>query len=131
MNPRCLSCKHPLHSSHGLSRFGEFCSEFCYANHPKNTDNRASPKWQVAPLAHSRGNTERILEKNHGILLSFKAWAKSPSAFSDVGALQWLKRRGFDFDYHTRLVRQADGRTEVWCYDTGYRIDARGRVEAI
>lgn len=77
---------------------------------------------------HGPLRTERILQRNRQILLDFKEAGSTSPRISDVGQLEWLRRKGFDFEHHTRLHRSSDGGTEIWCYDIGYRIDEQGRV---
>lgn len=50
---------------------------------------------------------------------------------SDIGALQWMREKGFDFEYHTRVTHPGDGSTEVWCYEIGYRLEKDGTVASI
>lgn len=38
----------------------------------------------------------------------------------------WLRRRGFDFNYHTHVEVMADGRTAVMCYEEGYVLEPGG-----
>jgi hypothetical protein len=38
----------------------------------------------------------------------------------------WLRRQGFDFNYHTHVELLADGRTAVMCYEEGYVLETSG-----
>ena len=129
MKNRCLSCKQKLSLRSNSSHSRGFCSEYCFAQGPVHIG-RSKPSWKRTEPLGVKGQIQRILKKNHDILLSF-AVPEQRCAFSDVGGLHWLKSQGYDFDYHTHMVAQADGRTEVWCYDKGYRIDAQGRIEPL
>lgn len=39
---------------------------------------------------------------------------------------RWLRRQGFDFNYHTHVELLADGRTAVMCYEEGYVLESSG-----
>ena len=50
---------------------------------------------------------------------------------SDIGGMQWLRNNGFAFEYHTHVKHASDGGTEVWVYDTGYKLDSDGAVKPV
>jgi len=74
---------------------------------------------------------DRILKRNHVILTAFKGWNGANHTCSDIGGLQWLHSKGYDFDVHTQLVPHPEGGTEVWCYDIGLRILPGGGAEPL
>lgn len=126
MIKRCLCCKQKLSVRTDASYPGDFCSEYCFSRGPGATSN-AKPSWVRSKPPSVKGQIQRILKKNHDILRAFGG-RNQQRVFSDVGGLHWLESQGYDFDYHTHTVAHADGKTEVWCYDQGYRIDAQGRI---
>ena len=129
MNKRCLCCKQKLSAQNNSRHSMAYCSEFCFAQGPGATSS-SKPNWTRSNPQNLQGQIQRILKKNHDILSTFGG-RHQQRVFSDVGGLHWLKSQGYDFDYHTHTIPQADGRTEVWCYDQGYRIDAQGRIEPL
>lgn len=74
---------------------------------------------------------DRILERNRHILRAFGRWKSKAPVMGDIGALEWMREKGFDFEYHTRVSRKEDGTTEIWCYEVGYRLEQDGRVEPL
>ena len=125
MSKRCLSCNAPLAHRTPSPYSGDFCSEFCFSAHPSTSHSQGPSPWGSVP---EPSRTERILQRNRQILLDFKHAGSTSPRMCDVGQLEWLRRKGFDFEHHTRLHRSSDGGTEIWCYDTGYRIDEQGRI---
>ncbi len=130
MPKRCLSCKNPLTPTSGPYA-GDFCSEYCFATHPGTISRGAQPGWTADRQRDSRNEIDRILRRNHGILTAFHGWDETRPSCSDIGGLQWLRSRGYDFDVHTRLVPHPDGGTEVWCYDLGVRILPGGGAQPL
>lgn len=110
---------------------GDFCSEYCFATHPRSAPQSATPLWQAQGPRNSRREIDRILKRNHDILKAFKAWSHPGPNCSDIGGLQWLKSKGYDFDVHTHLGLHPDGATEIWCYDAGLRIFPGGGAHPI
>lgn len=110
---------------------GDFCSEFCFSTYPGNTRRMLQGKPERYGASRSQRDVERILKRNHDILMQFRQWRTRAPTMADIGSLQWLRERGFDFSYHTHVSRQQDGGTELWCYDAGYRLDRDGSVEPL
>ena len=124
---RCLHCKERLLEG-GTPYSGDFCSEYCYSTYagPGSVRQRTrGPKYH--PMA-SRDAVGRILERNCNILKAYGAWRRQANTMDDIGGLHWMRERGFDFSYHTHVTNHADGSTEVWCYDAGYRLERNGNV---
>jgi hypothetical protein len=130
MSKRCLSCKNPLTPT-SSPYAGDFCSEYCFATHPGQVPRFSRPGWTADRQRDSRNEIDRILRRNHGILSAFHGWDETRPSCSDIGGLQWLRSRGYDFDVHTRLVPHPDGGTEVWCYDLGVRILPGGGAQPL
>ena len=131
MPTRCLSCKKLMDRIMKEQYRPDFCSEYCYAAHPKNTLRKTIPKWRTQKPRNSQKEIDRILKRNHIILMAFKSWSPPHQTCSDIGAMQWLKSKGYDFDVHTRLGLRSDGTTEIWCYDAGLRILPGGGAHPI
>ncbi|MDB4787116.1 hypothetical protein OAG26_00240 [Flavobacteriales bacterium] len=83
------------------------------------------------PRNPERNAIGRILERNHSILRDFKDWHANAPTMSDIGGLQWLREKGFAFEYHTHVRHASDGGTEVWVYDKGYRLERDGHVKPV
>ncbi len=67
---------------------------------------------------------DRVLQKNRMLLRQFrKKWTKDSSA--DY-AFRWLRRNGFNFDYHTHVEPLPDGNLAIMCYEEGYVIESDG-----
>lgn len=129
---KCLTCRGRLPLQASATYSGDFCSEFCFSTYPDNirklmSDGRASYQREAPP----RATVDRILERNQHILRAFGRWRSQAPVMGDIGALEWMREKGFDFEYHTRVSRRGDGTTEVWCYEVGYRLETDGRVEPL
>lgn len=81
---------------------------------------------QTNRLAISRPtwHVKRSLDRNRALL---KAWRKIHSdahqqEVSESG-MEWLSRRGYNFQYHTHLDSTEDGKLKVMCYDEGFVLD--------
>ena len=124
---KCLHCKARL--PQGSAPYsGDFCSEFCFSTYaaPVLMGHR-SRRPRYHPVA-ARDEVGRILERNCDILKAFGAWKQQAQTVDDIGALHWMREKGYDFSYQTRVTHHADGSTEVWCYDAGYRLEKDGHV---
>ena len=45
---------------------------------------------------------------------------------SSDGQFQWLRRNGFDFNFHTHVQTLPDGRLAIMCFEEGYVVDENG-----
>lgn len=128
---KCLTCKGRISARASRLYTGDFCSEYCFSSYPGQTrkllPSRGRPYQPEAP----REAVAQILERNCHILKAFGHWRQQSPVMDDIGALQWMREKGFDFDYHTRVAQFGDGSTEVWCYEVGYRLEKDGRVEPL
>jgi hypothetical protein len=59
-------------------------------------------------------NINRVLKKNHAILLELNPEEKSTTLKSV------LEKKGFNFKYHTSVYTTKTGRVYYFCYDQGY-----------
>ena len=128
---KCLSCKGRLDLASDAPYSGDFCSEYCFSTY-------SGLSRRMGPIAGHRYHRERprsdafqILRRNRDILAAFRSWKQETPTMADIGAMQWLREKGFDFDYHTQVAHRSDGGTEVWCYDVGYRLEKDGNVEPL
>jgi hypothetical protein len=48
--------------------------------------------------------------------------------FTSLDCAYWLRRKGFNFDFHTHILHLADGRMAFMCYEEGYLLDGNGIV---
>ena len=127
----CLSCKGRISSVSTSNYSGDFCSEYCFSTYPGNIRRMLADGADGYQSEQNRNTVERILNRNRDILKAFRSWKRDAAAMSDIGPLQWLREKGFEFDYHTHMTSGTDGLTEVWCYDIGYRVAWDGTVEPI
>lgn len=130
----CLACKARFDEHKPEPYTGDFCSEYCFSTYPgqaKKMRSRMPAVYQRNPLHPQHNAVGKILERNHTILRAFKNWHASAPTMSDIGGLQWLRERGFAFEYHTHIKHNSDGGTEVWVYDTGYMLERDGLVKPV
>ncbi len=127
----CLSCKGRISSTPSSTYSGDFCSEYCFSSYPGNIRKLLAAGNPAYHADRSKKAVDRILRRNCDILKAFRSWRRDAPAMADIGSLQWLKEKGFEFDYHTSMTRGMDGGTEVWCYDVGYRVERDGTVEPL
>ena len=106
----CASCGEELDGR----KDKRFCDDACRARHHRNHSMPASTLRSV----------DKILQRNRTLLREFrKRWTKNSSA--DF-AFRWLRRNGFNFDYHTHVEPTPDGRLAIMCYEEGYVLVADG-----
>lgn len=128
---KCLSCKGRLQPAPDGTYGGDFCSEFCFSSYPGNASRLRNDRPARYAAAQPHRDVERILKRNHDILMAFRHWREESPTMADIGSLQWLREKGFDFAYHTHVAHGRDGGTELWCYDAGYRLERDGSVEPL
>ena len=65
-----------------------------------------------------------MLQRNRTLLVALR---KSTYAqFNPEDRAFWLRRQGFDFNYHTHVMPLKDGRLAIMCYDEGYVLEVDG-----
>jgi hypothetical protein len=47
-------------------------------------------------------------------------------AADPVACFVWLRRAGYDFNFHTHVAGQADGSLAVMCYEEGFVVEGDG-----
>jgi hypothetical protein len=70
---------------------------------------------------------DQILYRNRSLLIRMRENMKSITSTSEARAF-WLRRRGFDFNFHTHVLTLHDGRMAIMCYEEGYLLDGNGVV---
>ena len=128
---KCLACKARMDERSAGPYTGDFCSEYCFSTYPGHQRKMRTRMPNAYRPKTERKAIDRILERNHSILKAFKDWHAEAPAMSDIGGLQWLRERGFAFEYHTHVRHVSDGGTEVWVFDTGYRLERDGYVKPV
>lgn len=128
---KCLACKARIEPYKAAPYTGDFCSEYCFSTYPGQQRKMRSKMPAVYHARPHQNAVGRILDRNHSILKAFKDWHASAPTMSDIGGMQWLRDKGFAFEYHTHVKHVSDGGTEVWVYDTGYRLERDGVVQPV
>jgi len=70
---------------------------------------------------------DQILHRNRSLLIRMRENMKTFSTNSEDRAF-WLRRKGFDFNFHTHVLTLHDGRMAIMCYEEGYVLDGNGVV---
>lgn len=68
---------------------------------------------------------DRVLHNNRKLLKRLRAdtsWSNSPP----VECFMWLRRAGYDFNFHTHVAGLHDGRLAVMCYEEGFVLEGDG-----
>ena len=60
---------------------------------------------------------EKVLIRNWSLLVSLKDSVKDE--MTEEGRMIWLRRKGFDFNFHTHVQPLDDGRLAIMCYEEG------------
>ena len=107
---QCREC----HESLRGRRDKQFCDDSCRAKHHRKTN-------KPSPLIRQ---VEGILLKNRSILKELKQVIQTESRSDRL--FQWLRRQGFDFNYHTHVEVLPDGRLAIMCFEEGYILDENG-----
>jgi hypothetical protein len=69
---------------------------------------------------------DQVLQRNRSLLVALR---KDP--FGKLNAEDrafWLRRQGFDFNFHTHFQVLRDGRMVIMCYDEGYVLEGDGVI---
>ena len=65
-----------------------------------------------------------MLQRNRSLLVALRKSAYTQ--FNAEDRAFWLRRQGFDFNYHTHVMPLKDGRLAIMCYDEGYVLEGDG-----
>jgi len=107
----CSDCGTPLHAGRTDKRF---CDDACRLRHHRK-----------ALVPHPvLQEVDRTLQRNRSLLK--KARNEALDARPAEEAFRWLRRQGFDFNFHTHISTLPDGRLAVMCYEEGYVVEASG-----
>jgi hypothetical protein len=107
----CTDCGAPLLAGRTDKRF---CDDACRLRHHRKT---LTPH----PVLHE---VDRTLQRNRSLLK--KARIEALDARPAEEAFRWLRRQGFDFNFHTHISTLPDGRLAVMCYEEGYVVEECG-----
>lgn len=108
-----LECKECRESLRGR-RDKQFCDDSCRAKHHRKSN-------KPSPLIR---RVEGVLLRNRSILKELKGTIEC-EATSDR-QFQWLRKQGFDFNFHTHVQPLPDGRLAIMCFEEGYVVDEEG-----
>jgi len=106
----CLDCSRPLQGRTDK----KFCNDVCRVRHYRLHNNRSKTVKGV----------EKILIRNRSLLVSLKE--KTPLEMTDEGSFVWLRKNGFDFNFHTHVHPLEDGRLAIMCFEEGYILQGDG-----
>ena len=77
---------------------------------------------------HVRSKTvkcvEQVLIRNRSLLVSLKEKVVEP--MTGESRFRWLRRQGFDFNFHTHVQPLEDGRLAIMCFEEGYILQGEG-----
>ena len=93
-----------------------FCDDRCRVQHHRNS----------SELHAMRIGVDQILRRNRALLADVRS--KMHRQFTSLDCAYWLRRKGFNFDFHTHILHLADGRMAFMCYEEGYLLDGNGIV---
>ena len=105
----CISCHAPLKGR----RDKRFCDDSCRSRH-----HRIRVQNVLRDVDHVLHNNRALLKR----LRSDEQWTKS----DPVSCFIWLRRAGFDFNFHTHVAGLHDGRLAVMCYEEGFVLEGGG-----
>lgn len=107
---QCSECHEPLRGR----RDKKFCDDSCRAKHYRK---------QNKPCLLVK-SVERVLLKNRSILKDMRKDALLETESDDQ--FRWLRKKGFDFNFHTHVQNLPDGRLAIMCFEEGYVLDEQG-----
>lgn len=107
---RCLDCSRALQGRMDK----KFCNDVCRVRHHRRSNNRSKTVKGV----------EKILIRNRSLLVSLKQ--KPGLELTEEGRFVWLRRNGFDFNFHTHVHPLKDGRLAIMCFEEGYILHGDG-----
>lgn len=113
LSPRrtCVDCSAPLTEGRTDKRF---CDDACRLRHHRKT-------LVPHPVLHE---VDRTLQRNRSLLKRARSEALDARPADET--FRWLRRQGFDFNFHTHLSTLPDGRLAVMCYEEGYVVEECG-----
>ena len=91
-----------------------FCGDSCRVRHHRKSNSLHALKRGV----------DHVLQRNRSLLVDLRK-----STYAQLNAEDrafWLRRQGFDFNFHTHVVPLQDGRMAIMCYDEGYVLVGDG-----
>lgn len=105
----CRSCGAVLKGR----RDKKFCDDHCRVRH------------------HRLNRPQRLVQRVDETLLTNRTLLRKVRSMGEVAdkaeaTFEWLRRNGFDFNFHTHVACQDDGRTVVMCYEEGYVLENMG-----
>lgn len=71
------------------------------------------------------GQIDQILHNNRSLIKQFRQ-SHAQLAADPVACFVWLRRAGYDFNFHTHVAGQDDGSLAVMCYEEGFVVDGDG-----
>ena len=109
---RCKECAEPLHGRSDKL----FCEDACRVKHHRRNNSLSAVKRGV----------DQVLQKNRTLLSALR---KNPlEKLGPEDRAYWLRRKGFDFNFHTHVQLAQDGRMVIMCYDEGYVLEGDGVI---
>jgi len=112
---KSFQCKHCRGQIQGRSD-KLFCDDLCRVRYHRENNQ----------LIRVKSRVDKILQKNRSLLIAVQRTNKAISNAEDRAF--WLRRNGFDFDFHTHVVTLSDGRMVIMCYEEGYILDGNGVI---
>ena len=109
---RCLDCNSPLKGRMDK----KFCNDVCRVRNHRRISDRANTVKRV----------EKVLIRNRSLLVSLKH--RSEIKMTEEGRFVWLRRNGFDFNFHTHVQPLEDGRLAIMCFEEGYILHGEGLI---
>lgn len=91
-----------------------FCDDSCRVRHHRKSNSLHALKRGV----------DHVLQRNRSLLVDLRK-----STYAQLNAEDrafWLRRQGFDSNFHTHVVPLQDGRMAIMCYDEGYVLEGDG-----
>lgn len=104
----CTACRAPLNGR----RDKRFCDDHCRVKHHRTR-------------SHVLGQIDQILHNNRMLIKRYRK-AHSGGAFDPVECFVWLRRAGYDFNFHTHVSGQSDGSLAIMCYEEGFVMEGDG-----
>ena len=106
----CKECHEPLRGRSDK----KFCDDSCRLKHYRKQNKSCSLVKSV----------EGVLLKNRALLKEMRR--EEPIERDSDRQLCWLRKKGFDFNFHTHVQHLPDGRLAIMCFEEGYVVDEQG-----
>jgi hypothetical protein len=111
---KCVECRDLL-----VGRSDKrFCDDHCRVRFHRRLQD------QSLPLGGALRRIDLVLQRNRKLLTECRA--KTDLEGQDEALFRWLRKRGFDFNFHTHLHKTGRGELAVMCYDVGYTVEDDG-----